>query len=105
MLIGVLGLLPRRVREVFVHLLGSRASAIVTNVPGPRRQRALAGVPVTGIAFWVPQAAEVGLGVSLFSYAGTVRIGVAADAGLVPDPRQLADAVDAELAALLTQPR
>ena len=103
-LIGVLGLLPGSVRTVFVRLLGSRATAIVTNVPGPRRPRSLAGVRVDGVAFWVPQAADVGVGVSLFSYDGTVRIGVAADARLVPDARHLADAVDAELAALLPAP-
>ena len=61
----------------------------------------LAGVPVDGVAFWVPQTAAVGVGVSLFSYAGTVRIGVAVDAGLVPDAQELATALDAALDELL----
>ena len=58
-------------------------------------------MPVDGVAFWVPQAAAVGVGVSLFSYAGTVRIGVAADAGLVPDAGRLARDLDAALEELL----
>ncbi|HYY10813.1 MAG TPA: WS/DGAT domain-containing protein, partial [Kineosporiaceae bacterium] len=100
-LIGVLGVVPGVVRRLVVGLLGARATAIVTNVPGPRERRSLAGVPVDGVAFWVPQAAAVGVGVSLFSYAGTVRIGVAADAGLVPDAGRLARDLDAALEELL----
>jgi diacylglycerol O-acyltransferase len=100
-LIGVLGVVPDAVRRLVVRILGSKATAIVTNVPGPREQLTLAGVPVEGIAFWVPQAAAVGVGISLFSYNGTVRVGVAVDAGLVPDAQQLADALDAELEELL----
>jgi diacylglycerol O-acyltransferase / wax synthase len=104
-LIGVLGVVPAVVRDVAAQVLGSKVTAIVTNVPGPQQQLTLAGVPVEGIAFWVPQAAAVGVGVSLFSYNGTVRIGVAVDAGLVPQAQHLADALDAELGELLTQPR
>lgn len=103
-LIGVLGAVPASVRDVVVRVLGSKVTAIVTNVPGPQQQLTLAGAPVDGIAFWVPQAAAVGVGVSLFSYDGTLRIGVAVDAGLVPHAQLLADALDAELAALLTEP-
>jgi hypothetical protein len=50
--------------------------------------------------FWVPQAGRMGLGISIFSYAGSVTIGVMADAGLVPDPNALVAEVDAELAAV-----
>jgi WS/DGAT/MGAT family acyltransferase len=100
-LIGVLGVVPDALRRLVVRVLGSKATAIVTNVPGPRERLTLAGVPVDGIAFWVPQAAAVGVGVSLFSYDGTVRVGVAVDAGLVPDAQQLTDALDAELEELL----
>ncbi len=100
-LIGVLGVVPEVVRRLVVARLGSAATAVVTNVPGPREPLTLAGTPIEGIAFWVPQAAAVGVGISLFSYAGTVRVGVAADAGLVPDAQQLADALDAALEELL----
>jgi WS/DGAT/MGAT family acyltransferase len=100
-LIGVLGVVPEVVRRLVVARLGSAATAVVTNVPGPRQPLTLAGTPIDGIAFWVPQAAAVGVGVSLFSYAGTVRIGVAADAGLVPDPQRLADDLDEALTELL----
>jgi diacylglycerol O-acyltransferase len=37
----------------------------------------------------VPQSGRLGLGVSIISYAGQVRLGVATDLGLVPDPEAI----------------
>ncbi len=42
----------------------------------------------------------MGLGISIFSYAGGVTIGVLADAGLVTDPEALVADLHAEFAAL-----
>ncbi len=80
-----------------VKLLARRASAVVTNVPGPRARIRFAGAPVEGVMFWVPQSGRLGLGVSVLSYAGEVRVGVAADERLVPDPAALVDAFRAAL--------
>jgi len=100
-LISLLGFLPAWLHGLVVRVLGSKTTAIVTNVPGPRETVFLAGRAVDGIVFWVPQAASVGLGVSIFSYAGQVTVGVASDARLVPDPQAVADAVVAEVEALV----
>ncbi|HET8951611.1 MAG TPA: WS/DGAT domain-containing protein, partial [Solirubrobacteraceae bacterium] len=43
-----------------------------------------------------------GMGVSIFSYAGGVTVGLQVDAGLVPDPEPILDAFGEELAALAT---
>lgn len=51
--------------------------------------------------FWVPQSGGVGLGVSILSYAGWVRLGVLVDEGLVPDPEAIVAAFHAEFDALL----
>ena len=96
----VMGHLPRVVQGLLVRLFGSKITAVMTNVPGPRTHLTMAGERVDGILFWVPQSGRAGLGVSLFSYAGTVRVGVAADRGLVPDPGGLVRAFEAELDAL-----
>jgi WS/DGAT/MGAT family acyltransferase len=96
----VLGLTPTPVERVLMEVLGTRATLVVTNVPGPRSPVYLAGTRVDGLMFWVPQAARLALGVSIFSYAGQVTVGVAADAGVVPDPDALVDAFHRELAAL-----
>ena len=99
-LVSLLGFLPSWLHGAVLRVLGAKTTAIVTNVPGPREPVWLAGRRVEDVVFWVPQAASVGLGVSLFSYAGRVLVGVAADARLVPDPRALADGVRAELDTL-----
>ncbi len=55
--------------------------------------------------FWVPQSGRVGLGISILSYAGEVRLGLAGDAGLVPDPQRIADAFSVELESLVALER
>ena len=60
----------------------------------------LAGAPVDGVLFWVPQTGSVGLGVSILSYAGNVTVGIAADRNVVGEPSELADAMEAEVADL-----
>jgi hypothetical protein len=95
-----LGWSPRPIEDLGVWFFGLKSSLVLTNVPGPRVQLRLAGVPVSRMMFWVPQSGRMGLGISIFSYAGTVTIGIIADAGLVPDPDALVADVDAELLAL-----
>jgi len=52
--------------------------------------------------FWVPQSGRLGLGISILTYAGEVLMGVASDAGLVPDPQTIVEGFHAELEELLT---
>lgn len=85
----VLGAVPDPLTHAGVGWFGRTASSITTNVPGPRQPITLAGVEVEGMMFWVPQSAKVGLGISIFSYAGKIRVGVASDACRVPDPSRV----------------
>jgi hypothetical protein len=55
---------------------------------------------VRELMFWVPQSGRLGLGVSILSYAGQVRLGVATDVGLVPDPEAIIGAFEAEFELL-----
>ena len=101
---GVLSLLgagPKLVEQAIVSYFAQRVSFVMTNVPGPERELLLAGKAIEGVMFWVPQTARVGLGVSIFSYAGTLRVGVASDASLVPDPERLIEHFHSELEHLL----
>ena len=99
-LVRLAGLAPLVVQRAMVNVLAARGTLIVTNVPGPRHPVYLAGTKLAGLMFWVPQTGKLGLGVSIFSYAGQVTVGVSADAGLVLDPRQLLLGFRAELEAL-----
>ena len=95
-----LGITPLVVQKIVVRIFGTKATAVMTNVPGPRETLYLAGKPIREIFFWVPQSGRLGLGFSICSYAGNVRIGVGTDAGLVPDPQEIVEELHEELAAM-----
>ncbi len=99
-LLHVAGMVPAPVERLMLRIFGSKATAVMTNVPGPRRTVYFAGRPVEDLLFWVPQAARLGLGISILSYRGRVRLGFAADGGIVPDAGPLLDAFHAEWDAL-----
>jgi WS/DGAT/MGAT family acyltransferase len=100
--LNALGTASASVESQAVRFFGSKATAVMTNVPGPRQEIYLAGKAMRSMMFWVPQAAHLGLGVSILSYAGQVRLGVATDAGLVPDPGTVIEAFQEEMLAMLT---
>ncbi|MEQ9545216.1 MAG: wax ester/triacylglycerol synthase family O-acyltransferase [Marinobacter sp.] len=67
-------------------LLSNKASAVLTNVPGPREAVYLAGAKLVQPMFWVPQSGNIGIGMSIFSYAGTVQFGITIDRAINADP-------------------
>jgi diacylglycerol O-acyltransferase len=89
------------VQRAVVGILAGRATAIMTNVVGPREPRYLAGVPLEALLFWVPKTGGLTLGVSILSYAGQIRLGVITDEGLVPDPEAIVVAFHTEFDELL----
>jgi WS/DGAT/MGAT family acyltransferase len=96
-----LGHLPAAVEALVIDMLSGKASAVITNVPGPQRPIYLCDRLVREMHFCVPQSGTIGLGISLFSYAGELQLGVIADRGLVPAPHAIADRVTAEFERLL----
>ncbi len=60
----------------------------------------LGGRTVSDNVLWAPQPLGIGVGFSIFSYAGAIRVGVAADEACVPEPAALVEAFEAELASL-----
>lgn len=99
-ILNVLGMAPAQVENLGLSIFGSKATAVMTNVPGPRETIYFAGAPLREFMFWVPQSGRLGLGVSILSYAGSVTLGVASDAGLVPDPEQIVAAFHEEFELL-----
>jgi hypothetical protein len=88
-ILQVTGMVPEQIQDVIVNLFGAKATAVMTNVPGPREPLYLAGQPIRGVMFWVPQSGRLGLGVSILSYNGQVTLGVASDLSLIPDPERI----------------
>lgn len=100
-LLEVVGRAPKLVQDPILHYVASKATAVMTNVPGPKEPLSLAGRQLSRMMFWVPQSGDIGLGVSILSYAGGVQFGVIADRKLCPEPQQLIDAFKPEFDALM----
>jgi diacylglycerol O-acyltransferase / wax synthase len=100
-ILNVIGAVPTEIEEQIVKMFGGKATAVMTNVPGPRQPIYLAGKPIRGLMFWVPQSGRLGLGVSIMSYAGAVTLGIATDAALVPDPETIIAGFHAEFEQLM----
>lgn len=99
-LLHFLGAAPRRLQDALLSLLGSKATALITNVAGPTEPLYLAGAPLESIMFWVPQSGGLALGISILSYAGQVRLGVLVDQKLVPNPEEIVAGFEAEVETL-----
>ena len=99
--LSAVGLLPPNIARKAAHFFGDKASAVMTNVPGPRQPLYFAGKKISNMMFWVPRSGNVGLGISIFSYNGKVAMGIAADDGLMPDPEVLLEGFEAETDYLL----
>lgn len=104
-ILNLIGMLPTRLEDVVVEIFGTKGTLVMTNVPGPREPLYFAGAPIDKMMFWVPQSGRLGLGISILSYNGQVMVGVATDAGLVPDPEVIVASFQEELIALKTEAR
>ncbi len=100
-LLGLVGMAPRFVQQQVVDLLASKATAVMTNVPGPRAARYIAGVRLRQQMFWVPQSGNIGIGVSILSYDGQVQFGLITDKSLVDDPERVVERFAGEFEKLL----
>jgi len=98
--LGAIGLLPPGLERLATSFFARKASLVVTNVRGPSAAVRLGGSLVDRLIFWVPHPATLGLGISIISYAGEIRVGVRSDRAVLEDPGTLARAITAELAAL-----
>jgi diacylglycerol O-acyltransferase / wax synthase len=99
-LLSLMGLAPVEVEQLGLRFFGSKATAVLTNVPGPRQPLYMAGRKIDKVMFWVPQSGHLGLGISILSYDGGVMLGIATDAGLVPDPERIVDSFKVEFEAM-----
>lgn len=98
--LALLGRFPTNVQRFALDFFSQKASAVMTNVPGPEDAIRFDGVAITHPMFWVPQSGSIGLGVSILSYAGNVEFGLIADKALVADPSTIVEGFVAEFEAL-----
>ncbi len=100
-ILGLVGMAPKFVQQQILDLLASKATAVMTNVPGPQEALYLAGAKLRQPLFWVPQSGDIGMGVSILSYDGKVQFGLISDHGLVPDPERIVERFASEFDKLL----
>lgn len=101
-LMATSGTVEKAAQRAMLKTLSRKATALMTNVPGPAQTLRLCGSSVVRVMFWAPQAGDMSLGISILTYAGQVQFGLIADAGLCPDPERIVAHFDPEFQQLLT---
>lgn len=102
-LLNLGGIVPERLQRLIMRFFEEHATGIVTNVPGPLNTAEFAGKEIDDLIFWVPQGNDQGLGISIISYNSKVRVGIASDENLLPDPTEMTDAFENEMEMLVEQ--
>ena len=95
------GLFMKPVQDIVLGLFAKKTTAVMTNVPGPAVPLKFCGATLRQSMFWVPASGDVGVGVSILSYAGGVQFGLITDAALCADPQAIIDRFEPEFQKLL----
>ena len=99
--LSIAGLFVKPVQDSILNLFSRKATAVMTNVPGPTEPLHLCGSTLRQSMFWVPASGDIGMGVSILSYAGGVQFGLITDAALCPDPQAVIDQFGPQFEQLL----
>lgn len=89
--LSVAGHLPLALQRFALNMFTDKGTMVISNLEGPTTERLLAGNRMTDLLFWVPQTGNIGLGLSIVSYAGKIRFGLFADQKLVRQPQRMMD--------------
>ena len=99
--LSVAGLMIKPVQDAILNLFAKKATAVMTNVPGPPVALKFCGSTIKQTMFWVPASGDIGMGVSILSYAGGVQFGLITDEKLCPEPQAIIDRFEPEFEKLL----
>jgi len=100
-LLAAIGHAPGPLQSLVLEYLAQKGTAVMTNVPGPRSAIEIFGHRVARAMFWVPQAGDIAVGVSILSYDGSVQFGVITDVAVCDDPQRIVDAFEPEFDRLV----
>ena len=104
-LITAIGRTAAELERHLVNFFADKAIGVTTNVAGPTTVRYFCGVRISGALGWVPGSGRQTLGVCIFTYADTLRVGFLADAERVREPEKLLHALEREVADLISMAR
>lgn len=97
------GYLPDIAEKELIRLFSSKASAVMTNVPGPAFPLHFAGSELDQVLFWVPQSGSIGTGVSVLTYNNRVQFGLMTDKQLIQNPESIIECFNTEFESLLLE--
>ena len=95
------GLFIKPVQDAVLGMFAKKATAVMTNVPGPAIPLKFCGSTLRQTMFWVPASGDIGVGVSILSYGGGVQFGLITDEALCPEPQGVIDRFEPEFDKLL----
>jgi diacylglycerol O-acyltransferase / wax synthase len=99
--LAVAGQMAKPVQDLILGLFAKKATAVMTNVPGPAVPLKLCAATLKQTMFWVPASGDIGVGVSILSYGGGVQFGLITDDALCAEPQAIVDAFEPEFENLL----
>ena len=99
--LAMTGLFIKPVQDAVLGMFAKKATAVMTNVPGPAVPLKFCGATLRQTMFWVPASGDIGVGVSILSYGGGVQFGLITDKKLCPNPQQIIDRFEPEFEKLL----
>ena len=99
--LAVAGVLNKPMQDALLGLFAKKATAVMTNVPGPAKPLKFCGSTLRQTMFWVPASGDLGVGVSILSYGGGVQFSLITDQKLCPHPQEIIDAFAPEFEKLL----
>ena len=100
-ILALTGLFIKPVQDMVLNLFAKKATAVMTNVPGPAAPLKFCGSTLRQTIFWVPASGHIGVGISILSYAGGVQFGLITDRRLCRRPQDIIDRFEPEFEKLL----
>ena len=84
---------PGAVAKRLTDFFSNKTIGQLSNVPGPSSRLTMVGAPVRTVLGWVPMSGDQPIGVCLFTYNGTVGVGVCSDTRMIPDPERVTELI------------
>jgi WS/DGAT/MGAT family acyltransferase len=100
-ILAVSGLFIKPVQDIVTGMFAKKTTAVMTNVPGPADPLKFCGATLRQSIFWVPSSGDIGVGISILSYAGGVQFGLITDRRLCAEPQKIIDLFEPEFDKLL----
>lgn len=100
-ILSMTGLFIKPVQDAVLGMFAKKATAVMTNVPGPKEPLRFCGSTLRQTVFWVPASGDIGVHVSILSYGGGVQFALMTDDELCPEPQKIIDRFQPEFEKLL----